>query len=118
MQPITNVLNHMLQYKCYSKVLDNSDTLSQLLKLFDYAIEKLVPKAFIKLRIASFYTQISSSTLCENFAMEWFTSLFSNALSDSMSLHVLDMFLVGGWGYILRFGLALIKVNEGIGDIR
>ena len=109
-----NVINYMLQYKCLCKVLDNSDTLNQLLRLFDYTVEKLAPKAFIKLRIASFYTQISSSTLCESFAIDWFTSLFTNSLSDSMGLHVLDMFLVGGWGYIIRLGLALIKMNEGM----
>ena len=108
------VMNFILEKHQLYKILDNhATTLSDLFRSFDYAIEKIIPKALIKLRMASLYSQISGQTLCESFATSWFTSLFANELSDHFALQVLDMFLLGGWAYIFRVGLTFIKLNEG-----
>lgn len=111
--PSVSVMNFILDKHRLRKVLDNGSTvLNEVFKVFDYAIEKIIPKAFIKLRMASLYTQIAGQTLCESFATSWFTSLFANELSDSFALQILDMFLLGGWTYVFRVGLTFIKLSE------
>ena len=107
-------MNFILDKQRLRKVLDNnSNVLNDVFKAFDYAIEKIIPKAFIKLRMASLYTQINGLSLCEGFATSWFTSIFTNELTDAFGLQILDMFLLGGWAYVFRVGLTFIKLNEG-----
>ena len=95
-------------------VLDSSNSISELCKCFDFAIEKTLPKAFIKMRMASLYSKISGDSLSENFASLWFSSLFTYDFSTCLSMHMLDMFLLGGWEYAIKMGLALMKLHEGM----
>ena len=98
-------------------VLDNSNTISELCKCFDFAIEKTLPRAFIKMRMASLYSKMYGDSLSENFAALWFTSLFTHNFSTCLSMHMLDMFLLGGWEYVIKMGLALVKLHESMSII-
>ena len=93
-------------------LLDNSNTLTEVCKCFDYALEKIVPKCYIKLRMASLYAKAMGESLTESFAGKWFSSIFSNVFTKEGSLQVLDMFLLGKWSILLKIGLALIKMSE------
>lgn len=106
-------MNYILSCKRLQRVLDNSGTLSELCKCFDYAIEKELPKCYIKLRMATLYSKLYGDSLSECFASQWFTSLFTSEFSVDLSLRIVDLFLLGGWTSMFRLGLAIIRLNEG-----
>ena len=109
-----NVINYILSRLKLQRVLDNSGTLLELCKCFDYAIEKEVPKCFIKLRMATLYTRMFGDSLSECFAGQWFTTLFTTEFSTDLCVRIIDLFLLRGWNAMFRLGLAIIRHNEGI----
>ena len=113
-QDSLNILHYILTYRKLSHLLDNSSTLTDLCKCFDYTIEKLAPKCFIKLRMAALYSKVYGESLSECFAGNWFCSLFTTEFPTDFELQILDGFLLGGWSQLFKIGIALIKMNESI----
>ena len=110
---VMNVITYILNNKKLYTLFDESSTLKDICKCFDYALEKMVPKCIIKLRMAALFAKIFSDSLTENFTIHWFTYLFSDMFSKEICLQIMEMFLLGGWCQIFKIGLAIMMINEG-----
>merc|ERR1712228_343742 len=78
----------------------------------------------IKIYLPFVYSHLSSKGIeIQNFASEWFLSLFCYILPLNISLRLIDIFLIDGWKILHRAGLALLFqarnkiLNLGFGEI-
>ena len=63
----------------------------------------------IKIYLPFLYSHLTSQGIeVQNFASEWFLSLFCYILPLNISLRLIDIFLIDGWKILHRAGLALL----------
>ena len=63
----------------------------------------------IKIYLPFLYSHLINQGIeVQNFASEWFLSLFCYILPLNISLRVIDIFLIDGWKILHRAGLALL----------
>ena len=66
-------------------------------------------ESLIKLYLPSLYQHfVSQGISVQNYASEWFLSLFCYILPLKLSLRIIDIFIIDGWKILFRAGLALL----------
>jgi hypothetical protein len=80
----------------------SSSPLSQYIKIFDTIFQRLYPILHFHLQEHNFY--------CYCYTVDWFTTCFIRTSPGELSLHILELLLIGLKDTLLRIGLAIMHL--------